>query len=74
VLGESYRSSRKEGKRRDDVRERIEGLEEEVKMLRGVLSGEGEEGAGWIRGLKEMGERYVFLTFSCLAVEECSLL
>jgi hypothetical protein len=37
VLGETYRSSRKEGKRRDEVQDRLEGLEEEVKALRGLL-------------------------------------
>ncbi len=36
VLGESYRSSRKEGKRRDDVRERLEGLEGEIERLRAL--------------------------------------
>jgi hypothetical protein len=48
VLGETWRSSRKETKRRDDVRERIEALEEEVRRSKEQLEG---------RGLKdEIGE------------------
>ena len=39
VLGETYRSSRKETKRRDDVRERIEALEEEIQRSREALQG-----------------------------------
>lgn len=35
VLGETYRSSRKEGKRRDMVQERLESLETEIQQLRG---------------------------------------
>ncbi|RSH94736.1 hypothetical protein EHS25_004541 [Saitozyma podzolica] len=53
VLGESYRSSRKEGKRRDEVQERLEGLESEVKALRGLLEG----GGAWQRELGDVRER-----------------
>ncbi|KAK4684613.1 optic atrophy 3 protein, partial [Tremellales sp. Uapishka_1] len=53
VIAESYRSSRKEGKRRDDVRERLEGLEEEVKGLRGML----EDGGTWGEGVREISQR-----------------
>ena len=34
VLGESYRSSRKDTKRRDDVKERLEALESEIGTLK----------------------------------------
>lgn len=54
VLGESYRSSRKEGKRRDDVRERLEGLEGEIDRLRGL-----EEGKPWEQDVGDLRERYV---------------
>ena len=53
VLGESYRSSRKEGKRRDEVQDRLEGLEGEIRGLRGLL----EDGGAWEMGLGEMRER-----------------
>ena len=52
VLGESFRSSRKEGKRRDDVKERIETLEEEIETLRGALGEEGNLDAA-IRDLRD---------------------
>lgn len=54
VLGESYRSSRKEGKRRDDVQDRLEGLEGEMKGIRGLL-----EGGAWETGLEEIREQCV---------------
>ena len=54
MLGESYRSSRKEGKRRDDVQERLEGLEGEIQSIRSLL-----EGGPWVTGLGEIRERYV---------------
>lgn len=41
VLGETYRSSRKENKRRDDVKERLESLEEELATFRETLGAEG---------------------------------
>jgi hypothetical protein len=53
VLGETYRSSRKEGKRRDDVRERIETLEEEKNEMRKMLEGLGEDWRGAIADLQE---------------------
>jgi len=52
VLGETYRSSRKEGKRRDDVKERIETLEEEIMNLRSALGEEGNVDAT-LRDLRE---------------------
>jgi hypothetical protein len=47
VLGESYRSTRKETKRRDDVADRLEALEAELKGLREGFDhgGPGFEGA-----------------------------
>lgn len=50
VLGETYRSSRKENKRRDDVKDRIESLEEELTTFRETL---GEQGS-LQRTLEEM--------------------
>lgn len=38
VLGETYRTSRKNEKRRDEVADRLESLEEEIQQLRGVES------------------------------------
>jgi hypothetical protein len=38
VLGETYRTSRKNVKRRDEVADRLETLEEEIEKLRGVES------------------------------------
>lgn len=52
VLGETYRSSRKEGKRRDDVKERLESLEEEIETLRGALGEEGNLDSA-LRDLRE---------------------
>jgi hypothetical protein len=52
VLGETYRSSRKESRRRDDVRERIEALEEEVQRAREML-----EGRAWETGIEDVRER-----------------
>lgn len=54
VLGETYRSSRKETKRRDDVRERIEALEEEVQRARDLVARR-----DWEAELGELRERYV---------------
>lgn len=53
VLGETYRSNRKEGKRRDLVADRLEELEGEIRALKGLL---GEEGV-WSTGLKEVREQ-----------------
>ncbi|ORY24065.1 optic atrophy 3 protein-domain-containing protein [Naematelia encephala] len=53
VLGESYRSSRKEGKRRDMVAERLDGLEEEIRALRATLQG----GGAWEKGLLEVRQQ-----------------
>lgn len=52
VLGETYRSSRKEGKRRDDVKERLNSLEEEIETLRGALGEEGNLDSA-LRDLRE---------------------
>jgi hypothetical protein len=56
VLGESYRSSRKEGKRRDEVQDRLEGLEGEMKGIRGLLEG----GGTWESGLRDIREQWVY--------------
>jgi hypothetical protein len=53
VLGETYRSNRKEGKRRDDVRERLEGLEENVKSIRDLL----ENGGAWKESIEDIRQR-----------------
>lgn len=55
VLGETWRSSRKEGKRRDDVAERLENLETEIQSLRQVLDG----GTEVSRSLEEIREQSV---------------
>ena len=63
VLGESYRSNRKETKRRDDVADRLEALEGELKGLREGFDdgGKGIEGA-----LTEIREQRVFTPFHLL--------
>ena len=53
VLGETYRSNRKEGKRRDVVQERLEGLEENVKSMRDLL----ENGGAWRESIEDMRQR-----------------
>lgn len=53
MIGETYRSNRKEGKRRDDVRERLEGLEENVKSVRDLL----ENGGAWKESIDDMRQR-----------------
>jgi hypothetical protein len=53
VVGETYRSNRKEGKRRDDVRERLEGLEENVNSIKELL----ENGGAWQESIEEVRER-----------------
>ena len=54
-MGETYRSNRKEGKRRDDVRERLEGLEENKQSIRDLL----EKGGAWKESIDDVRERYV---------------
>jgi hypothetical protein len=56
VIGETWRSNRKEGKRRDDVRDRLEGLEENVQSIRDLL----QDGGAWRESIDEVRERYVF--------------
>lgn len=53
MLGESYRSSRKESKRRDDVAERLESLEAEIGSIKELLEGNG----AFQRSLTEMREQ-----------------
>jgi hypothetical protein len=55
VIGETWRSNRKEGKRRDDVRDRLEGLEEDIKSIKDLL----ERGGGWKESIDDVRERYV---------------
>lgn len=57
VLGETYRSNRKEGKRRDDVRERLENLEEHVQSIKELL----EKGGTWKESIDEVQQRYASL-------------
>lgn len=60
VIGETWRSNRKEGKRRDDVRERLEGLEENVQSIRDLL----QDGGTWRESIEDVRERYVLLACS----------
>jgi hypothetical protein len=53
VLAESYRSTRKETKRRDDVADRIEALEEEIKGLRDGIDGSGKGFEGALEEIRE---------------------
>lgn len=53
VLGETYRSNRKEGKRRDDVRERLESLEESVQSVRDLL----QNGGAWKESIDDVRQR-----------------
>jgi len=55
VIGETWRSNRKEGKRRDDVRDRLEGLEENMQSIKDLL----ERGGSWKESIDEIKERYV---------------
>lgn len=55
VIGETWRSNRKEGKRRDDVRERLEGLEENMQSIKELL----EKGGSWKESIDDVRERYV---------------
>ncbi|WVW80198.1 hypothetical protein I302_102175 [Kwoniella bestiolae CBS 10118] len=55
IVGESYRSSRKEEKRRDAVQDRLHELESEVKRLNDELDGKVE--GGWREGIGEVRER-----------------
>ena len=53
VLGETWRSSRKEGKRRDDVADRLERLEADLGSVKGLLEGDG----AWSKALEELREQ-----------------
>lgn len=53
VLGETYRSNRKEGKRRDDVKERLESLEENVQSIKDLL----EKGGAWKESIDDVRQR-----------------
>ncbi|WWC68584.1 uncharacterized protein I206_102514 [Kwoniella pini CBS 10737] len=55
IVGESFRSSRKEEKRRDAVQDRLQELEGEVKRLSGQIDGTTE--GGWKDGIGEIKER-----------------
>ncbi|WWC87937.1 uncharacterized protein L201_002837 [Kwoniella dendrophila CBS 6074] len=55
IVGESFRSSRKEEKRRDAVQDRLQELESEVKRLNEELDGKKE--GGWREGVGEVKER-----------------
>ncbi|EIW68995.1 hypothetical protein M231_06843 [Tremella mesenterica] len=52
IVGETWRSSRKETRRRDEVHERLDNLEEDVKSIRGLL-----ESATWREGVDDLRER-----------------
>lgn len=53
MVGESYRSNRKEGKRRDEVKDRLEGLEESVQSMRDLL----EKGGAWKESIDDLRQR-----------------
>ncbi|ORX33243.1 optic atrophy 3 protein-domain-containing protein [Kockovaella imperatae] len=53
VVGESWRSSRKEGKRRDDVSDRLERLEADLGSIKGLIEDDGK----WSKTLDDMRER-----------------
>lgn len=54
IVGESVRSSRKDTRRRDQVQDRLETLEEEVKRLSEQLEKDNQEG---VKGIDEIRER-----------------
>ncbi|KIR28103.1 hypothetical protein I309_03100 [Cryptococcus deuterogattii LA55] len=54
IVGESVRSSRKDTRRRDQVQDRLETLEEEVKRLNEQLEKDNKEG---VKGIDEIRER-----------------
>ena len=53
VVGETWRSSRKEGKRRDDVADRLERLEKDLGNIQGLL----DEGGNWRTALDELRQQ-----------------
>ena len=53
MVGETWRSSRKEGKRRDDVADRLERLEEDLGNIKGLL----DEGGTWRTALDELRQQ-----------------
>ncbi|KAL7424696.1 hypothetical protein Q5752_000380 [Cryptotrichosporon argae] len=58
VLGESYRSARKEGRRRDEVADRLDALEAELRDVRArVLVQTAQEWAGQVGGEADGGRR-----------------
>lgn len=54
IVGESVRSSRKDTRRRDQVQDRLETLEEEVKRLSEQLEKDNQDG---VKGIDEIRER-----------------
>ncbi|TYJ55811.1 hypothetical protein B9479_003463 [Cryptococcus floricola] len=56
IVGESIRSSKKESKRRDKVSDRLDGLEEEVKRLNGLLDEEREKGKGSVEEIRDRSD------------------
>ncbi|WVQ78865.1 hypothetical protein IAT38_000956 [Cryptococcus sp. DSM 104549] len=56
IAGESVRSSRKEGKRRDKVQDRLEGLEEEVKRLSEMLQAKQAEEMEGVEAIRQRSE------------------
>ena len=53
ICAETWRSSRKEAQRRDEVHERLDNLEGDVKSIRGMLEG----GGAWDVRLAEIREQ-----------------
>lgn len=53
IVGESVRSSRKDTRRRDQVQDRLETLEEEVKRLSEQLEKDNQNGVKGIDGIRE---------------------
>lgn len=53
IVGESVRSSRKDTRRRDQVQDRLETLEEEVKRLSEQLEKDNQNGAKEIDEIRE---------------------
>ncbi|KAL0252317.1 hypothetical protein I308_101706 [Cryptococcus tetragattii IND107] len=57
IVGESVRSSRKDTRRRDQVQDRLETLEEEVKRLSEQLEKDNQDGVKGIDEIRERSER-----------------
>lgn len=57
IVGESVRSSRKDTRRRDQVQDRLETLEEEVKRLTEQLEKDNQNGTKGIDEIRERSER-----------------